>query len=73
MSTSKEALKVITQITDHDNFVKWSGCVIALYEVRSQIDQLIAGYNELIATTDAHKNLNKIKTTKLIGDNNGKS
>ena len=67
MSTSQEALKVITQITDHDNFTKWSGAVIALYEVRIKIDQEIARYNELIATTNAHKKLNK------IGDNNGKS
>lgn len=67
MSTSKEALKVITQITDHDNFTRWSASVIALYEVRIKIDQEIARYNELIATTDAHKKLNK------IGDNNGKS
>ena len=65
--------KMLRQVTDQASYSKWSGCVIALYEVRSQIDQSIAGYNELIATTDAHKNLNKIKTTKLIGDNNGKS
>ena len=66
-STSQETLKVITQITDHDNLTQWSGAVIALYDVRVKIDKEIARYNELIATTDAHKKLNK------IGDNNGKS
>ena len=67
MSTSQESLKVITEITDSNNFTRWSASVIALYDVRVKIDQEIARYNELIATTDAHKKLNK------IGDNNGKS
>jgi|TARA_R110002167_G_scaffold288279_1_gene493268 hypothetical protein len=64
MSTSQESLKVITEITDSNNFTRWSASVIALYDVRVKIDQEIARYNELIATTDAHKKLNK------IGDNN---
>ena len=67
MSTSQESLKVITEITDSNNFTRWSASVIALYDVRVKIDKEIARYNELIATTDAHKKLNK------IGDNNGKS
>jgi hypothetical protein len=67
ISTSQESLKVITEITDSNNFTRWSASVIALYDVRVKIDQEIARYNELIATTDAHKKLNK------IGDNNGKS
>ena len=46
-------------ITDHDNFTKWSASVIVLYNVRLKIDREIARYNKLIATTDAHKNLNK--------------
>ena len=58
---------MLRQVTDHDNFARWSGSVISLYDVRIKIDQEIARYNELIATTDAHKKLNK------IGDNNGKS
>ena len=64
ISTSQESLKVITEITDSNNFTRWSASVIALYDVRVKIDQEIARYNELIATTDAHKKLNK------IGDNN---
>ena len=64
ISTSQETLKVITEITDSNNFTRWSASVIALYDVRVKIDQEIARYNELIATTDAHKKLNK------IGDNN---
>ena len=59
MSTSQESLKVITEITDSNNFTRWSASVIALYDVRVKIDKDIARYNELIATTDAHKNLNK--------------
>ena len=36
MSTSQESLKVITEITDSNNFTRWSASVIALYEIKSK-------------------------------------
>ena len=59
ISAMQESLKHLTQITDYDNFTTWSGAVTALYGIRVTIDQEIAKYKKLIATTDINKKLNK--------------